>query len=95
MRSLLERKLVKLAGRRELPGRPMLYATSKRFLEVFGLADLDDLPTLREFEELEPEPAVANSAEEADGQGDASVEPDAAPDVAISLEDVEIEGKPN
>ncbi len=58
LRSLLERNLVRVAGHREIPGRPMLYATSKRFLEVFGLASLEDLPTLRELDELLP-PAEA------------------------------------
>jgi segregation and condensation protein B len=52
LRSLLERGLVRIAGHREVPGRPMLYATTRRFLEVFGLAALADLPTLREIEEL-------------------------------------------
>ena len=52
LRSLLERQLVRIAGHREVPGRPMLYATTRRFLEVFGLAGLADLPTLREIEEL-------------------------------------------
>lgn len=56
IRSLLERQLVRIAGHREVPGRPMLYATTKRFLEVFGLGRLDDLPTLREMEELLPPP---------------------------------------
>jgi segregation and condensation protein B len=55
LRSLLERKLVRIAGHREVPGRPMLYATTRRFLEVFGLASLGDLPTLREIRELTPE----------------------------------------
>ena len=54
MRSLLERQLVRIAGHREVPGRPMLYATTKRFLEVFGLGELEDLPTLREIEQLLP-----------------------------------------
>jgi len=54
IRSLLERQLLRIAGHREVPGRPMLYATTKRFLEVFGLSELDDLPTLREMEELLP-----------------------------------------
>jgi segregation and condensation protein B len=54
IRSLLERQLLRIAGHREVPGRPMLYATTKRFLEVFGLGELDDLPTLREMEELLP-----------------------------------------
>lgn len=52
LRSLLERKLVRIAGHREVPGRPLLYGTSRRFLEVFGLTKLDDLPTLRDLEEL-------------------------------------------
>lgn len=50
--SLVERKLVRIAGHREVPGRPMLYATTPRFLEIFGLGSLSDLPTLREIEEL-------------------------------------------
>jgi len=52
LRSLLERRLVRLAGHREVPGRPMLYATTRRFLAVFGLAGLEDLPALRDVEEL-------------------------------------------
>jgi segregation and condensation protein B len=54
LRSLLERHLVRIAGHREVPGRPLLYATSRRFLEVFGLARIEDLPTLRELAELAP-----------------------------------------
>jgi len=56
MHSLLDRQLVRIAGHREVPGRPMLYATTKRFLEVFGLGRIEDLPTLREMEELLPPP---------------------------------------
>ncbi len=52
LRGLLERRLVRIAGHREVPGRPILYATTPRFLEVFSLAGLSDLPTLREIEEL-------------------------------------------
>lgn len=55
LRSLIERKLVRIAGHREVPGRPMLYATTKRFLEVFELDRLEDLPTLRDLRELTPE----------------------------------------
>ena len=58
VRSLLDRQLVRIAGHREVPGRPMLYATTKRFLEVFGLGELDDLPTLREMEQLLPPPQL-------------------------------------
>lgn len=44
LRALMERHLVKITGRAEEPGRPMLYGTTKQFLEVFGLASLKDLP---------------------------------------------------
>ncbi len=44
IRSLMEKRLVKIAGRAEIPGRPILYGTTKRFLEVFGLNSLKDLP---------------------------------------------------
>jgi segregation and condensation protein B len=55
LRNLLERQLVRIAGHREVPGRPLLYATTRRFLEVLGLRSLQDLPTLRDLEELSPE----------------------------------------
>ena len=65
VRTLLERNLVRIAGHREIPGRPMLYATAKRFLELFGLASLEDLPTLRELEEVLP-PAASEDGGGAD-----------------------------
>lgn len=52
LRTLLERKLVKIVGRKEVPGRPIMYGTTKFFLEHFGLSDLSQLPPLREFKEL-------------------------------------------
>jgi len=52
LRVLLERKLIRVLGRREIAGRPLIYATTKRFLEVFDLKDLKDLPTPKEIEEL-------------------------------------------
>ena len=50
LRSLLDRKLIKIAGRKEMPGRPLLYATSSYFLEVFGFDSIDDLPRPEEFD---------------------------------------------
>ena len=47
--SLLERRLIRLLGRKEAPGRPLLYGTTREFLEVFGLPDLDALPPLRDL----------------------------------------------
>lgn len=52
LRSLLDRKLIKIAGRKEIPGRPILYATSSYFLEVFGFNSLKDLPRPEEFDIL-------------------------------------------
>jgi segregation and condensation protein B len=49
IRSLMEKHLVKIAGRAEEPGRPILYGTTKRFLEVFGLNSLKDLPNPEEM----------------------------------------------
>ncbi|MEM9418236.1 MAG: SMC-Scp complex subunit ScpB [Planctomycetota bacterium] len=49
LRSLMERHLVKIVGRAEEIGRPMLYGTTKQFLEVFGLASLKDLPKIEEL----------------------------------------------
>ena len=53
LRSLLERDLVRIAGHREAAGRPIVYATTRRFLEVFGLPKLGDLPNLRDVEALD------------------------------------------
>jgi segregation and condensation protein B len=55
MRVLLERDLIKLLGRKDEPGRPLLYGTTPYFLEFFGLKTLKELPTLREFTELNEE----------------------------------------
>jgi len=50
---LLEKNLIKLAGRKDVPGKPFLYGTTKEFLEYFGLRSLADLPKLEEFVSLE------------------------------------------
>ena len=52
LRMLLERKLIRILGRKEIPGRPLIYATTKQFLEIFDLKDLKDLPTTAEIEKL-------------------------------------------
>ena len=54
-KALLERKLIRILGKKDEPGRPLLYGTSKEFLELFNLRDLTQLPTLREFQELSEE----------------------------------------
>ncbi len=52
IQTLLERRLITLAGRKQVLGRPILYRTSKDFLMRFGLGELDELPSLKEFEAL-------------------------------------------
>lgn len=55
MRGLLDRGLMHFAGKSELPGRPMFYETTRKFLEIFGLRNLQELPTLNEIDQLIPE----------------------------------------
>jgi segregation and condensation protein B len=57
LRGLLEKNLIKIVGRAEVIGRPMLYGTTKTFLEVFGLASLDDLPRVEELRTPEEQQA--------------------------------------
>jgi segregation and condensation protein B len=74
LKALLERKLVKILGKKEEPGRPILYGSTREFLEFFALKDLASLPTLREFHELseehreivekQPEPPIAGLVDE-------------------------------
>lgn len=52
LKTLLDRKLITTAGRKNVVGKPILYKTTKEFLVQFGLRDLNELPTLREFEDL-------------------------------------------
>lgn len=52
MRNLLDKNLIKVVGRKQVPGKPLLYSTTKYFLEYFGLKDLSELPTLREWQDL-------------------------------------------
>jgi len=55
LKTLLERRLVAIVGRAEEPGRPILYGTTRRFLEVFGLASLKDLPKAGELHLGDPQ----------------------------------------
>jgi segregation and condensation protein B len=52
LRMLLDRKLVKILGRKEIPGRPLIYATTRHFLEIFGLRDIKDLPAPKDIADL-------------------------------------------
>ncbi|HWZ53248.1 MAG TPA: SMC-Scp complex subunit ScpB [Candidatus Acidoferrales bacterium] len=72
IKTLLEKRLITTAGRKAVIGRPILYRTSKQFLVRFGLSDLEELPSLKEFEQL------AQAALGSD-EGVAPIEPEDAP----------------
>ena len=78
IKTLLEKRLITTAGRKPVIGRPILYRTSKQFLMRFGLSDLDELPSLKEFEQL------AQAALGAD-EGIAPIEPGGASDAAAGI----------
>jgi segregation and condensation protein B len=52
LKNLLDKKLIKIIGKKDVPGKPLIYGTTKEFMETFSLKDLASLPTLREIEEL-------------------------------------------
>ncbi len=64
IRGLLDRKLIRISGRSELPGRPMLYTTTPEFLELFGLRTVHDLPSLREIEQMVPTSQAGSEQDE-------------------------------
>ena len=88
LKTLLDRKLITTAGHKEVIGRPILYKTTREFLVQFGLKDLSELPSLKEFEEIrrlalgdEPiqsEQAAGNASEAKASEQSASGESDAA-----------------
>jgi segregation and condensation protein B len=65
LRGLLEKGLIRIAGRKDLPGRPIIYGTTKAFLELFSLNALTDLPSLRE---IQPPPATGETMNEPVGE---------------------------
>ncbi len=81
IKTLLEKKVIGPAGRKKVPGRPIMYRTTQKFLEYFGLKDLSDLPTLEDLrEELEGEDPplqtqIEFSASEASESSSEEVEP--------------------
>ncbi|HEV3220542.1 MAG TPA: SMC-Scp complex subunit ScpB [Candidatus Acidoferrales bacterium] len=85
LQTLLEKRLITTAGRKHVMGRPILYRTSKEFLMRFGLSDLEELPSLKEFEQL------ARAALGAD-EGIAPIEPEDLSTVeGATAEDVSVE----
>ena len=94
IRKLLELGLADVKGRSDSLGRPLLYGTTRRFLEQFGLNSLDDLPTLREIEELLDEPHFDEERAQLlalKGDG-ASINGDNPPDIAPNGKDETLDG---
>ena len=77
--TLLEKKLVVTTGRKNVVGRPILYRTSRDFLVHFGLKDVGELPSLKEFEELAKQALGSEWAAEAGPQPEAAAEASAPP----------------
>ncbi|MCL2776743.1 MAG: SMC-Scp complex subunit ScpB [Polyangiaceae bacterium] len=75
LKVLLERDLVRILGKRDEPGRPIIYGTTNAFLEFFGLGSLKDLPTLREFTELTDESRRQYEDELGDSPNDDAADP--------------------
>jgi segregation and condensation protein B len=84
LKTLLDKRLITTAGRKEVIGRPILYKTSKEFLMRFGLSDLDELPSLKEFEALAREALGSDEGVAPSEPSDESVL-DAAHNNAISI----------
>ncbi|RME33808.1 MAG: SMC-Scp complex subunit ScpB [Deltaproteobacteria bacterium] len=62
IKTLLDKRLIRILGKKDVAGRPLIYGTSREFLEVFGLHSLEDLPTLKEFSDLDLELAEEAAA---------------------------------
>ena len=89
LRMLLERNLVRVLGRKEIPGRPLIYGTTKLFLEVFDLKDLKDLPSPKEIEALnDPALEPTDGHEVPTGPVETAVEADDAPASTAEAQDV-------
>jgi segregation and condensation protein B len=95
MRNLMERHLVKIVGKKDVPGKPMLYGTTPEFLQYFGLNDLSALPTLKEFQELEAGEEVMEEVPLDEGEdADTSSLRKATEEEAFSPETTETEAIP-
>lgn len=84
VRTLLERDLIRMLGRKAEAGRPIVYGTSQGFLEHFGLKELGDLPSLREIDELIEASGSQAASPSADAQEGAAVDPAPEPPIVPS-----------
>ena len=84
--TLLDRKLITTAGRKQVIGRPILYRTTKDFLLRFGLGDIGELPSVEEFEKLAAASLQVDMFEPAAPVADATGVPDVSPEPATATE---------
>lgn len=94
LRTLLDKGLLEVRGRKDVVGKPLLYGTTEKFLELFGLNSLSDLPTLREFTEEDLEygkPSEGVPMEEEEPQGNATIEEENQAEEGKEPEDVGVE----
>lgn len=82
LRNLLEKDLIRIMGRKELPGRPLIYGTTQRFLEVFDLDTIDSLPKLKEIKEFGNE----ENGTKTDASPEEEILPDKTPEQASGEE---------
>jgi len=88
IKNVLERRLIKVIGKKDEPGRPLIYATSPDFLSLFNLRDLSDLPSLKEFEEK----VTAKHAIETESDEDKPSLFEEAESAAIKMGEIDEEG---
>lgn len=92
LQKLLDRELVKISGRADLPGRPLLYATTELFLEHFGITDIEDLPNIGELRKVDL-PDGTEEEEEKDEK--ATTTSDAETQLALSAVEKPVEKAPS
>lgn len=98
LKNLLDRGIVKIVGRRNMPGRPFLFGTTRKFLEIFGLEKLADLPSLKDITELDdaslptilrenmPGTLIEIDPDDSDRDGDGGTDGDPFPENACADE---------
>lgn len=95
LRGLLDKKLIRIVGRKDVPGKPIIYGTTKKFLEVFNLRELADLPTMRELKEITEQQGVLEleTAEESAAESIEEREMEMAEECAVESVEESIEGR--
>jgi len=95
LKGLMEKKLIRIVGRKDVPGKPIIYGTTKKFLEVFNLKDIMDLPNIRELKELhkQQEPLQQVLLEDEILESEQDVQPAREPELKAETESEKTEEK--